>query len=216
MKKLITLFTLVASVALGGNEGPGGGAGFKIENEYLTFGSAKVKIGEELPLKKIKGIDLLLDTVDQMALPKKTKYLLREAIFPSETRQYFPLEALSPKDQMELKKKFIDAIGKDQIKGEIVIYAITLGIKTFLLPAFDKIKTESGKAAILFHEAEWVLDPSLKYQFVIDSEIKMQSFIEKLDKQKKGTLVYDAELYQNLEILFLDTHLSLLLGHFDV
>lgn len=209
MKKLIILLTLAANVTIAGNEGPGGGAGFKIEGEYLTFGSAKVKIEREIALKEIPGMDLLLTVVDQMALPLDIKNTLRNAIFPSQYRQYFLLENLSPESQVELKKKFIEAIGKDQDKGEIVIYAITTGYKTFLLPTFEKIKKESGKAAILFHEAEWALDPNLKYSFVIDSEIKMQNFIEKVEKTKKGRLVYDSDLYQNLEVLFLDPHLSL-------
>lgn len=212
MKTLLLTLILSTNVALArGNEGPGGGGGFKIEGNYLTFGSAKVKIKKEVPLREIGGMSLLLDVVNnKMALPVGVRYQLREAIFPSDSRQYFLLEDLSTDKQLEIKRKFIEAIGTDQVKGEVVVYAITLGKKTFLLPNFNEIKKESGKAAILFHEALWVLDSQLKYSFVIDSEIKMQNFIEKMLEEKKASVVYDSDLYENLELLFLDSNLSLI------
>ena len=191
------LFALVSSSAQAGSEGHGGGGVIR-NGRYLTFGSAGVQIGLK-PIAKVPGLPLVISVFQGMPLDDVWKGRLLSSVFPMGARQYFALDSadLSAERRAALIQSYSDAIGAQVPVASLVIFAITSGTETFLLPEFFELN-ETQQAAILFHEGLWEISTDLTYRFVVDAEIAFENYVT----QQKPNYAYDEALFLKLGALF--------------
>ena len=137
-----------------------------------------------------------------------TRYLGRliSAILPIGDRKYFAIsdQDLSPEKRQQLIDAYAATMNGQVPKNELVVYAVTAENATYLLPEFYRLK-ETEQAAILFHEAEWILNPKLTYGNVIDGEMKFQAYVE----NAHGKYGYDSDLFSSFDLLFNNNMISL-------
>ncbi len=201
MKKvMIVLFAMMSLNTYADGVGNGGG-GIKRYGKYLTFGSAKIELKKSaLEMNDIPGLKFLLDTVEKMDLTVSAKGELKEAFYPISDRKYFnlPPEELSPEKRTELLKEYKKILKDDIPLESLVIYAITVGAETYILPEFYELTDDIQRGAILFHEGLWVLNPDLKYEFVVDAEMIFEEYV------RKNMSDYDTDLYAVLRQVLKD------------
>lgn len=187
--------------AMPGSHAGNGGGGIKRYGKYLTFGSAKIELKRSaLELNDIPGLNLLLDTVGKMGLTVSAKGELKRAFYPISERRYFnlPSEELSPEKRTELLNEYKKILQDDVPLENLVLYAITVGSETYILPEFYELTDDIQRAAILFHEGLWVLNPDLKYAFIVDAEMVFEEYVR---ENKSG---YDTDLYEVLRQVLKD------------
>ncbi len=163
---------------MAGERGGNGGGGVIRDGSHLTFGSAKVKIRPE-PMDQVPGLQTLTKAISGMPIDRENQGELLQAIFPLGERKYFRMNAadLGDDQRAELKRKYAKAVGAQAAAEELAIYAVTRGSETYLLPEFFQL-SETEQAAILLHEAVWVISPELPYATVIDLEVEFQNYLE--------------------------------------
>ena len=182
MKKIILTIMMLASFqGFAGQDGGGGGV-IKRDGQYLTFGSAKVKLSSPQGIENVPGLELLLNVLDasKSGIPEQFHGQLVNALLPSEERRYFRIDQsqLSSQTYARLIAEY-SKLWKGQIDpSNLELAAITVAQDTFLLPPFFRLN-QTEQAAILFHESIWLLKPSISYDELVAAEMTMQSHIEK-------------------------------------
>lgn len=198
---LLLTFILPLSEAFSGNESGHGGGGVVRNGDYITFGTAKVRITPEVE-QDIPGLSLLLEAVIKMPLGDRWKTKLYNAVKPIGGRQYFRVEEkdLTSADLAEIKRIYADLFKNEINPNDITIFALTQMNETYLLPDFYKLKKDEEQAAILFHEGVWTINSSLTYKMVIRAEILFQNYVER----SKGVYGFDSQLFDILRKVFRD------------
>lgn len=205
----VVFLSLLSSLpAFGEDEGRigNGGGGFHRNGQYLTFGSAGVRIGLT-PVDVVPALDQLQESLQGLRLGKLTSGNFLQAVLPDDQRRYFQVEErdLPPKEHARLTKAYRDALGPKARGKKLAVFAVTSREtrETYLLPAFFALKPVEQQA-ILFHEGLWIhLPEGTTYERVIDAEIKFQHYVE------NGARGYDAELFPVLDEIFQDPMISL-------
>jgi hypothetical protein len=148
-----------------------------------------------------------LKAIDQMGFSTAGRSQVKNAIIPKDNREYYEIQdadanaaklqeltttyqdALIRQLGPELASKFLNG------EGQIRISALTPpgSTKTSLLPSFFSLKSEAEQAAILFHEALWVLQKDASYDDVMAAENAVQNYIE------GGFPIYDPDLIRALK-----------------
>jgi hypothetical protein len=178
MKKLIFLAMLInLSFAFAHEKGNGGG-GVKEGGLYRTFYSAGVVVNP-VPETEIPGSRLYIDTINSLVENSREATLLISAGLPIADREFY--RVLEERMDKTLMKRLLEEY--ERVSGvpqnKLAIFAITdIAAKTtYLLPSFYKL-SEVEQAAILFHEAFWILKPDSNYAQVIEAEMAFQEFVE--------------------------------------
>lgn len=204
---------LFANLTIAGTVSGGGGGGIKRDGKYLTFGSARVQIGL-VPIRETPGLNLLKTVVMNIPLASYYKGQLQRAIYPVGDRVYYKINTsdLSESTKLELLKSYREVLNNSlDTPDEIAFFGVTAGKETFLLPEFFLLN-EIQQAAILFHEALWVINPKLSYAEVVDAEIKMENFIQ---SNGPNYNTYDQDLFSVFNKVFKNSALGLLAAATD-
>lgn len=200
MKWLMIAMVLFAQAAYAGPRTIGNGGGGVVRNGvYMTFGSAGVYVDPEpVGMEAVPGMDLFLSTIRETGMSESEKDSILRATAPFGARAYFNVikEKFDEATYEKLRREY--AVIAKQPPESIVIFAVTdpKTRKTFLLPEFFGLRVEE-QAAILFHEAYWILKPKASYQEVVSAEVAFQKYLE-----QKAAGVYDPNLAEKLSILF--------------
>ncbi|MFM6930465.1 MAG: hypothetical protein ACKOX6_18525 [Bdellovibrio sp.] len=215
MKLLLTCLSLVffSTSGFAGGEVRNGGGGWTSDGQYMTFYSAKIPAQRSpLEVSGVPGLNYLIQKILTLQTSENVKNQLLTAIFPTEDRSYHSTNAsqFDEKLKQELRQKYAQLMN---IPVEnVVLFATTdpESRETILLPEFYQLK-ETEQAAILFHEALWVLNPLLKYADVVAAESAAQAFFE---QPLVGQNVY--AFYSQLSRLLKDATLPLAVAlHLD-
>lgn len=182
MKILLVCLSLIflSLSSLAGGEVRNGGGGWTSDGQYMTFYSAKIPAQRRpLEISEIPGLNYLIQKVLSLQISEGAKNQILTAIFPTEDRSYHTTNAsqFDEKLKQELRQKYAQLMNIPVEK--VVIFATTdpEHQETILLPEFYHLR-ESEQAAILFHEALWILNPLLEYADVVAVESAAQAFFE--------------------------------------
>jgi hypothetical protein len=176
-----------------------GGGGLKENGVYKTFYSAGVFVNPEAETE-IPGADLYVKTITSLAGENASTSILLESALPIGERKFY--RVLESKVDDQVMSRLLEEYSRvvNQPKNTITLFAITdFGQKiTYLLPSFYLL-SEVEQAAILFHEALWILNPESDYTAIIAAEISFQRFVA---MQSAGK--FDLELPNFLKKLLKD------------
>ena len=157
------------------------GAGVNRNGQYMTFYSAGVVIKpENKSLNDVPGLSETVQLITGSGLfSAKTSSEMVAALMPFQGRAYFDV---SPEDfGDDSKKRLTEEYARvtGQPTDEITLYAATdtNQKRTLLLPDFYKL-SKTGQMAILFHEAEWLMNPNSNYKDIVAKEIAFQAWAE--------------------------------------
>ncbi|QDK46306.1 hypothetical protein DOM22_14600 [Bdellovibrio sp. ZAP7] len=181
MKILIGVCVLLFSVNIfAAKEVQNGGGGTSQDGSYQTFGSARISVDKDpLGFYAVPGLSLLTDRILRMPLPENVKGELLAAITPSLARNYHQIS--SDKFDPDARRNLVAIYAKllNVSSDNVVIFAVTepKTKKTMLLPEFFRLN-EIEQAAILFHEALWLVNPSATYEQIIDIEQAAQAHFQ--------------------------------------
>ena len=185
MKALTCLITIIISFNLPcihANEKGNGGGGVQENGVYKTFYSAKLVIKEE-PELEIPGSDIYLQTIKSLVSNGDVATNLITSAMPLGNRSFYRvLEEQMDKELMAgLIAEYIKVSGMP--KDHLTIFAITDTKEqiTYLLPPFYKL-SKVEQAAIIFHEAYWIMNPDADYNEVVSAEMAFQEYAEKSQK----------------------------------
>lgn len=221
MKKIINLVIIGITLSACGSvqdskkrasvdgSGPGnGGAAILRNGNLLTFGEANVRIFPE-GLDDVPGLSLAIDFFKRLPLPDSSRGQLLSALIPVGARQYFKIDEndLGNEKRKILLKNYRQALG-DKIPADALrIVAVTVAKETYLLPGFFQLKDDFSRAAILFHEALWAMNPNLGYKTVLASEVHFEKYLK--ENASKPELSFDSKFMQTLKIVTGDTFLGI-------
>lgn len=207
MKILVIFMLMLSTQAFAGPRNVGnGGGGLVRDGVYMTFGSARVQLNPD-PMREIAGLDLAVKTARELKISANHIDQLLRALLPLGKRKYFNVvkEKFDEKTYLSLKEEYSKLTKMPP--ESITIFAITNPEtrETFLLPEFFGLKTLE-QAAILFHEAYWVIKPEATYEEVVRGEIAFQKYIEARSANR-----YEYSLAGHLQNLFysMDIELSM-------
>jgi hypothetical protein len=130
--------------------------------------------------------------ITHLPLTGRDQGKLLEAVYPAGDRRYYRIDEsdLNEFNRKELLRKYREALKSELANDDLTVFAITNQNETFLLPGFFKLD-EVQQAAILFHEALWVIDPKLTYGFVIDAEITLEDYL----RRNTQAFPYETDLF---------------------
>lgn len=175
---LMLLQTIHASAI---QEVHGGGGGVDAAGHYMTFYSAQIPIlNKPLEEDEIPGLTLLIDTIFDLTLPETQKDKILKSISP-DSHTYFKVdETKIPDDEKaQILDQYAQLMGVS--KTDLTLFAVSTpdSNTTILFDSFFKLK-QSEQAAILFHEAMWLLLPKdgLNYTNIISIEMRTQAYLE--------------------------------------
>lgn len=184
MKSLLVIMMLAFSFGSYGKtltEGPrvvgNGGGGVKKNGVYKTFYSAGVYVSEELD--EVPGGELFTSTILSLIGEGSSTNTLLAAGLPFGNRKFYKISE-SQMDDTTMGRLIEEYARIVQQPAEgLTIFAITDIEKksTYLLPSFFKLN-EVEQAAILFHEAYWILNTNADYSEVIAAEMAFQKYVE--------------------------------------
>lgn len=197
------------SISEGQESGTGnGGGGLLREGELLTFGQYGITVKRRANTE-VLGLKELENGLDMLTLPQDVKGKILRAITPYGKRKYYDIaeSELGPKKKRWLLEKYQSAIRENIPLKHLRVLAVTVGEETFLLPDFYKLSDDIARAAILFHEAVWVINHELDYKVVIGAEIAFEKFLrDNLNKRKHA---YDVDLMQSLKLAFKNPYIGI-------
>ena len=184
MNKIIFNIVIASLIAINlsniyANEKGNGGGGVKENGVYKTFYSAGVIIKSE-PETEIPGSDIYLKTIQSLVPSGDLSTRLITSALPMGDRSFYRIL------DNQMDKALMDRLLTEYTKvtnrpnNNLAIFAITDTNEqvTYLLPSFYLLsKTE--QAAILFHEAYWIMYPNANYAEVVNAEMTFQEYIEK-------------------------------------
>lgn len=188
MKALLLLMTLavampvMAVTTVSEIAGPrvvgNGGGGVREDGVYKTFYSAGLYINPQMEMD-IPGADLLSDTILSLVGNENVAAELLSIALPMGKRRFY--KVLESKMDDKVMERLLAEYARivTQPSDSLTIFAITdIGRQsTYLLPSFYKL-SKIEQAAILFHEAYWILNPKANYAEVVSAEMEFQKFLE--------------------------------------
>lgn len=194
MKALLLLMTLAVAMPVMAvttvNEVAGprvvgnGGGGVRENGVYKTFYSAGLYIHPQMETE-IPGSELLSNVILDLAGDDTIATKLLSTALPMGERKFY--KVLESKMDDKVMDRLLAEYARivDQPADNLTIFAITdVGTQsTYLLPSFYKL-SEIEQAAILFHEAYWILNPKADYAEVVSAEMEFQKFLELKDAGK--------------------------------
>ncbi|WII71293.1 hypothetical protein QJS83_12555 [Bdellovibrio sp. 22V] len=181
MKSLIlTALLFCGFVAHAGTEVVNGGGGVEINGEYATFGSAKIPVQKRtLGPTEVPGLNLIAPMMQKLMLTDESKKTIFENLIPSSRRAFFKVDEARLDDSSfaSIIREYSEIMKLP--KEEVVLFALTFPKKkqTVLFPAFFQLKPVE-QAAILLHEAMWVVNPKIRYDQMIQLEMATQVLLE--------------------------------------
>ncbi len=209
----LSLGILISAMVIGfgpaeafGNDSAHGGGGIVRNGEYLTFGSAKVRVRPQR-LNEMPGLQLLTSVIVKMPLDDEGRGRVLGAMYPSNDRLYFRIEQgdLDKNAKSEFVEHYFNAVNKQVPKSDLVVFSYTIGRETYLLPEFFTL-TPIRQAAILFHEGLWVINSELSYRDVIDAEIQFEHYLTNAGPN----FGYDVMVFAIFQRLFNDPVLGII------
>lgn len=162
-------------------EGPrvvgNGGGGVKQNGVYKTFYSAGIYVSEELD--EVPGGELYTTTIQGLVGEGISTTKLVAAGLPYGDRKFYKISEskMDDKTMDRLLEEYARIV--NQPADGLTIFAVTdiESKSTYLLPSFFKLN-EVEQAAILFHEAYWILKPNATYSEVVAAEMSFQKYVE--------------------------------------
>lgn len=207
-------FAILISLSQAASAGQEGKGAFTVKNTatgmILTAGDANIQINPN-PIEPA-GLKLLIETVNKLPLPETYLAKMLEWILPTGLagRSYFKVDAgaFGPAERKALLAAYQNVYGYRLKPGqELALTAVTVGQQTFLLPEFDQVQNgETRQAALLFHEALWVLNPEWPHKRVVTLEVAIQNYLSR----PAGSSKFDPIFMTYLEFLFADPALPLI------
>jgi len=180
---MVSLFlsSIVIFKSYAGQEGNGGG-GVNRHGKLMSFYSAGIRTINSGAQSKSSapGLEELLNFIDHNEIYTRfDKSKLFSAITPAFNRNYYDIDKswFTSKEKLRILEEYARVTG--QPKEELVLYAVTDTVKrdTFLFPDFYKLPLHD-QMAILYHEAQWILNPNEKYVNITNKEIAFQAYLE--------------------------------------
>lgn len=196
---LLTIFFAASASVFAGGEAGNGGAGIRRDGKILTFAKSRIDLSPR-GLLDVPGLKFLDVSLSALPIQGGVKSQLAEAYIVGVTdRKYFSIDKISKRERERLVKIYQDLLPRRGVKKSLEILAITLGKETYLLPGFFELDDQISQAAILFHEALWILKPNLDYEVVVAAEIAFENFVRNSigDKVK-----YDPQFFKILDQIF--------------
>ncbi len=169
--------TPVTAEGQGGN----GGGGIRRNGISMTFYSAGFLVeANEATSDEVPQLDSLIhffNTTELVSAMTKVKYASN--LVPSSSRRYYRVkpDTFTPEVRARLIAEFVRVMNINT--NDIAIFAITdtQSKTTYLLPEFFAL-TAFEQKAMLFHEAYWLVNPTVSYKQVIQAEMAFQAYIE--------------------------------------
>ncbi len=164
---MLALILPFSSVYAGPRVTGNGGGGIRQNGIYKTFYSAGVYILPE-ELTEVPGAELYIKTISTLAGEGRSTSKLLSSALPLGDRKFYKI-AEDKMDETTTNRLIAEyARVVNQPAGDLILFAITeiQSKTTYLLPSFYQL-TEIEQAAIIFHEAYWILKPSADYAEVI-------------------------------------------------
>jgi len=206
-----------------------GAAGIKRKGLVLTFNEANIKLKLEA-LDEVLGIKKLDEVFDSIDLPTNYVATIKQAYKPSFNRKYYKIDSneLSEEEKSALIKEYEAIIEKPYSQKDLfAFFALTdtQTNETYLLPNFYSLKSQNAQAAILWHEALWVLSRNKKspiieqmrleklfnYKTVVQAEYDFADYIS-----SAPPYMYNHDIYEIFVKLFNDPWISILAAaHLD-
>jgi hypothetical protein len=179
MKTLLIFLIITMSAAYAGPRVTGnGGGGVKQNGVYKTFYSAGIYINPK-EVTEVPGAELYMNTISSLSGEGSSTARLYSNGIPMGDRKFFDIveEKMDDTTMARLIAEYARVV--NQPSDSLTLFAITdIGTKTtYLLPTFYKL-SENEQAAILFHEAYWLLNPKADYAEVVKAEMEFQEFLE--------------------------------------
>lgn len=173
------VFNIHTALAIGGQEGSGGG-GIKRNGRYMTFYSAGFYTEPiEATSDEVPQLDELIhffQSTKYMTEFRKMSYVT--TITPTSKRRYYKVKAES--FTPEVRSRLIAEYGRVmQVEDKnLVIFAVTdtANQTTYIFPEYYSL-TPIEQMAILFHENYWILNKTASYREVIDAEMSFQAYL---------------------------------------
>lgn len=165
--------------AVEGQNGNGGG-GVNRNGRYMTFYSAGFYTEpNEATASEIPQLPELMNFFSSTPLSAATKAKYLSALTPLSDRTYYKVQpgTFTPEIRARLLAEYSRVMKVDT--NELALFAITdtTSKATYLFPEFFSLKPVE-QMAILFHEAYWIIKPSVSYQQVIQAEMTFQAYLE--------------------------------------
>lgn len=182
MSKILFLVATLFSVQLWAAQYIGNGGGIlKSENGYISIGSSGKSVAGKL-WKSPTGLNLAKQAIANIFKDSYNQSVLLMALSDESKRKYYSMDfSLLPEREIErLKEHYARVINAP--KEQIVIAALTFPHtkETYLANEFNQLN-EIEQAALLFHEALWLLNPYGEYREVIRLEVAFQNILEGQD-----------------------------------
>lgn len=179
---LLIFLSLSTTIYAEAKQGPrvtgNGGGGVQENGVYKTFYSAGLYI-KPIPEKEIPGLELYKKTIMDLSGGSLTTSTLLSTALPFNNRKYY--KVLADKMDDVVMSRLLEEYARvvNQPVQQLTIFAITdINAKvTYLLPSFYSL-SEVEQAAIIFHEAYWIMNPKANYAEVIEAEATFQRFLE--------------------------------------
>lgn len=174
--------------AEGGAHAGNGGGGVQRDGRYMTFYTAGLYVEPQANTKvEIPSLDDLMKFVSSMSfISEYSKTPILNAILPSNQHEYYTVDSklFDQATISRLKAEFKRVTG--QPVRDIALYALTDTEKrqTFLLPAYFSLSSKD-QAAILFHEAYWLLHPRTTYNEVVSAEMAFEAVLDQSNNQAR-------------------------------
>jgi hypothetical protein len=179
MKHILIVLSFLFSVnVFAAKEVQNGGGGTKQDGDYQTFGTARITVNKvPLAYAAVPGLSLLNEKLLALPVPENVKADLVAAVIPSFSRRYHQIseDKFDPETRRNLTKIYSELLKVPT--SEVVIFAVTepLTKRTMLLPEFFRL-TEVEQAAVLLHEALWIVNKSATYEQIISIEQSAQTY----------------------------------------
>lgn len=179
MKRLSSVLIFIFSLnVFAAKEVQNGGGGTKQGANFQTFGTARITVNKEpLAYASVPGLSLLNEKLLAMPVPENVKADLVAAVIPSFSRSYHQIseDKFDPEARKALMKIYSEIL-KVPVE-QVVIFAVTESStkRTMLLPEFFRL-SEVEQAAVLLHEALWIVNPNATYEQIISIEQSAQTY----------------------------------------
>ncbi|MEK2687684.1 hypothetical protein [Bdellovibrio sp. GT3] len=181
MKQILFVLVLVQALSAHAvREVQNGGGGVRSGETMETFFSANLRFDEEPESpQNIPGLMRLLEEIDTMPIKSSVKGVLMSAIYPTMDRKYYRVKDgdISEATRQGIHEQYARMLKMSSDK--VVMFAASGASSriTVLMEEFYSLK-EAEQAAILLHEALWMVSTSLTYDQVVNLEIDGQAYFQ--------------------------------------
>lgn len=191
----------------GSGVGNGGGV-IKRDGKYITIGSTNIEL-EEKSIKDLKAFAVITEMLEKLPITENQKGEIERAVIPRADRKYFNISPsdLNPTKEQKLLQAYESLLGEKITQGDFALAAVTVGKETYLLPSFYELEDEISRAAILFHEALWVILGKIDLKTVIRAEVAIERMLR--SSLAHDQVIYDFDLMQILKKTFKNPYLGI-------